>query len=653
MSVAPAPVAPATDSAARIFESPKFTRRLLSKKVGVACVVYLLIIVGIAIVAPIVMPGVMHESAGDLSQINQGPSWHHVLGTDSLGRDVLDRLLVGARITLIGVLEVVLTSLLIGIPVGLAAGYFGGAVDRIAGSAIDIGQSLPGIIIVLCVIGVFKENPTVAMVALGVLFAPGVARVTRSAVLPVREELYIAAARVSGLRGPYIMFHHVLPRIKGVVIVNTALLCAAALLAQVGLAFLGVLVQPPQPSWGGMIADGIGVIILQPWLIWPPGFATVLTILALFLLGDAIRDTNAEAWSATVTKPKKRKRARASSGSPTVTASPPVLGHGALLSMQGISIAFDTSDGPIRAVDDVSFDVAPGETLGIVGESGCGKTISALAILGLLPGTGHIESGHIIFEDRDLVGLSEREKHRLRGREIALISQEPMVALDPVFRVGTQLRESVRQHHGLSRRDADRRVLELLRLVELPEPEVVAQRYPFELSGGMAQRVAIARGLAGEPKLLIADEPTTALDVTVQAEILHLLRHIQLEREMSMLLVTHDWGVVADICDRAVVMYAGQVVERGAVSTLIEKPQHPYTKALLESNPHHATEEDVLPTISGDVPSPGRWPAGCHFSPRCSYATSECTVAPIPLEDATGAGSEHKTRCIHHNLVVA
>ena len=268
-----------------------------------------------------------------------------------------------------------------------------------------------------------------------------------------------------------------------------------------------------------------------------------------------------------------------------------------------------------------------------------------MAVLGLLPGTGRITAGHIFFEGRDLAALTEKELHRLRGKEIGLISQEPMVALNPAFRVGWQLAHCLRVHKGLSRRAARNGALELLARVHLPDPEAVARRFPHELSGGMAQRVAIARALSGEPKLLIADEPTTALDVTVQAEILELLRGIARENGMAILLVTHDWGVVADICERAVVMYAGQVVERAQILPMFRSPLHPYTQALLSSDPHHAPEADVLATIPGSVPRPGAWPAGCHFHPRCAYATSECREHPIPLAYPS---VERETRCIHH-----
>ncbi len=635
------------DVTAGALESPRLLRRLLRRPVAVICVVYLLALVGVAIVAPILLPGVTHQYAGDLFATRQGPSLHHLLGTDSLGRDVLDRLLVGTRPTLVGVAEGIVVFLALGVPLGLAAGFFGGWIDQVVNWLADLTFSMPAAIIILVVLSVFPGSALAGMATFGALSAPSLMRVIRSATLPVREELYVAAARVSGLSRSYIVRRHVLPRIAGVVIVQTSFACAVALLVESGLAFLNLFGNPATPSWGGMIADGVGVILLQPWLIWPPGLVMALTIIALALLGSSVRDATAETWSGSARASGRRRRRTSAGGG--VTDERRSSGEAALLSVEDLSVTFSSHAGTVTVVENVSFDVRLGETLGVVGESGCGKTITAKAVLGLLPGNGTIEGGRILFGGRDLAALSQRELRKVRGKEIALVSQEPMVSLNPSFRIGWQLAEAIHYHQKVSSKVACERAVELLRRVHLPEPEAVARRYPHELSGGMAQRVAIARALAGEPKLLIADEPTTALDVTVQAEILDLLRELQADREMAILLVTHDWGVIADICDRVVVMYAGQVVERAEIGPVFREPLHPYTEALLASSPQIAPEAELLPAIPGAVPQPGAWRAGCHFHPRCGYASSRCGEAAIPLQRPSPG---RETRCIHYERLL-
>jgi peptide/nickel transport system permease protein len=631
-------------SALRVAESPRLLRRLLRRPLAVACIVYLLIVVVTAIVAPLVLPNVGHEQAGDLYNELKGPSWAHPLGTDSVGRDVLDRILVGSRVTMLGVGEALVTLLAISLPLGLAAGYLGGRVDRVVGWLTDLTFATPAIAIVLVALTVFPRSMLAGMVTLGVLLAPAQGRIIRSATLPIREELYIAAARVSGLSHSYIVVRHVLSRIAGPVIVLGSLFAAVALLAQTGLAYLGLIVAPPEPSWGGMVGDGIANIITQPWLIIPPGIVMGLTIMAFGLLGDAVRDANAESWSSA---PVRRARPRRVEARAAAAAGP---ASDALLSVENLTVTFPSPEGPVTAVEGVSFTIGAGETVGIVGESGCGKTLTAVSLLGLLPGQAEIADGRIFFDGRDIAALPEAELRRVRGKGIGLISQEPMISLNPAFRVGWQLALAVRTHHGGSRAEARARAVELLRSVHLPEPELVARRYPHELSGGMAQRVAIARALAGEPKLLIADEPTTALDVTVQADILELLRELQRQRGMAILLVTHDWGVVADICDRAVVMYAGQVVEQADLAPIFKQPLHPYTEALFASNPHLAQDDEDLPAIPGSVPKPGSWPEGCHFHPRCRYVTAACRAQAIPLEQPVEG---RLTRCIHSDQLLA
>jgi peptide/nickel transport system permease protein len=313
----------------------------------------------------------------------------------------------------------------------------------------------------------------------------------------------------------------------------------------------------------------------------------------------------------------------------------------------GLTVSFN--DGRTTVIEDVTFSVSKGEAVGIVGESGSGKSITTKAIIGLLPAGGRVESGAIVFDGRDVLALSERSLEEVRGRQIGFVTQEPMSSLDPSFRIGSQVSEAVRRQLGLARQQARQRTLELLSGVHLADPSGVAVKYPHELSGGMLQRVAIARALAGEPKLLIADEPTSALDASIRSEILDLLDELRSSREMAILLVTHDWGVVAGLCDRVEVMYAGELVEEGDALAVFDTPLHPYTEALLRSDPRGVSGDDWLQAIPGTIPSPDNWPRGCHFAPRCSYATDACRAAEVALVEAAPA---RETRCIHFDQVM-
>jgi oligopeptide/dipeptide ABC transporter ATP-binding protein len=320
----------------------------------------------------------------------------------------------------------------------------------------------------------------------------------------------------------------------------------------------------------------------------------------------------------------------------------------ALLRVRDLKTYFVTEQGKgtARAVDEVSFDLYPGETLGIVGESGCGKTVTSLSILRLIPEPpGHILPGSLIeFEGRNLLALPAAELRAVRGNQIAMIFQEPMTSLNPVFTVGDQIAEAAIIHQHLSKRAARARAIEMLRLVGIPDPDERIDDYPHQLSGGMRQRVMIAMALICHPKVLIADEPTTALDVTIQAQILELLDGLQQELGMSVLLITHDLGVVAGHTDRVVVMYAGRVVETARTDALFAQPTHPYTEGLLAAVPRIATPRSRLHAIPGQVPAATSWPTGCRFHPRCPYAWDKCVAQEPPLLDA-GDEPGHTARC--------
>jgi len=304
-----------------------------------------------------------------------------------------------------------------------------------------------------------------------------------------------------------------------------------------------------------------------------------------------------------------------------------------LLSLRHLVTAFDTDEGYLRAVDDVSFDVQPGQTLGIVGESGCGKSVTSLSILRLIPSPpGIIERGEALFAGKDLFQASEKEMRAIRGNDISMIFQEPMTSLNPVYTVGSQIVEAIRLHRPLSRRAAKARAIELLELVGIPAPSERVDSYPHTLSGGMRQRAMIAMALACEPRLLIADEPTTALDVTIQAQILDLLRSLQAELGMSIIFISHDLGLMAEFTHEIAVMYAGKIVEHAATDTLFASPRHPYTRGLLQSLPSQRNRGKRLPTIPGIVPDLSVLPPGCRFQDRCELVTGECRVQEPSLQ---------------------
>ena len=295
-----------------------------------------------------------------------------------------------------------------------------------------------------------------------------------------------------------------------------------------------------------------------------------------------------------------------------------------ILEVRNLQTVFKTEAGDVRAVDGVSFDVPKGKTIGIVGESGSGKSITSLTILRLLAKNGHIKGGEVLFKGNDLTKYTEKQMREIRGNQISMIFQEPMTSLNPVFTVGQQISETIMIHKKVSKKEALKLSVEMLKLVGIPSPEKRVKQYPFELSGGMRQRVMIAMALACDPEILIADEPTTALDVTIQAQILELIRDLQNRLGRSVIMITHDLGVVAETCDYVAVMYAGQVVEYADVRTLFKNPKHPYTLGLLNSLPRHDIEQEKLIPIKGMVPSPFDMPVGCRFAPRCPIATEHC-----------------------------
>ena len=619
-------------------------RQIIGRPLSVIAMVWITILVVLTAGAPLFAS--FSPTSQSLAQALQGPTMTHLLGTDQLGRDILARLLFGARVSLAGALIATVVAVALGSGVGLVAGYFRSGIELAAAGVADVLMSIPSIVILLSVSAVFARNQTILMVVLGILMSASVFRTVRASTLDVRGELYILAARTSGLGDWQIIGRHVLPRIAGLAVVQATIVASIALVTQVGLGFLGIDVVPPTPSWGNMVQDASASIGISLWQIVPPTVIVAVTVLAFSVLGDATQQALTGRGRRSGLGGS-RARSRNTTGVPNSSSSL----NGAkkqadytapLVVVTNLSVTAPSEAGQLTLVDRVSFEIRAGEVVGLVGESGAGKSVTARALLGLLPeGAGAI--GSVRFDDNELVDKPEGELAKLRGTEIAFISQEPMVSLSPAFRVGHQLAEIVRTHRRTTRREAKRIALSLLEMVEIPDPQQTARKYPHEISGGMAQRVMIAIAMAGEPRLIVADEPTTALDVSVQMQVLELLRSLQRSRSLAVLVVTHDWGVVADLCERAIVMYAGQVVESADVREIIATPRHPYTSALRSADPHSQTRNSRLITIPGHVPQPDAWPVGCRFADRCRFAQDECRRGPISL---TLIQPSHPVRCI-------
>lgn len=582
-----------------------FLRRLVRQPTAIVSLSFLVIVIAACVLAPVLAN--YPETNQTLGAALTTPSRAHYLGVNQNGQDIYTELLYGGQISLLGVLQGLVVLGAIGITLGLVAGYFGGIVDLVISRTVDILMAIPPIIVILAVLAIFTGMLS-AMVTFGILLSAGLIRVVRGVTLTTRNEAYIEAARVSGLGRLRIIARHVLPRLVGPIIVQMSLFAGIFLGIQTGIAFLGLGVVPPAPSWGGMVSDASQAILLAPWMIIPSGAVIALTIIAFVLLGDAARDAMAEPWSGDAPVRADRRRGRA--GAPVLVRGAAEAGAaasqesaGTVLSVRGLTVAFDDRGGQRLAVDDASFDLRAGEIVGLVGESGSGKTVSCLSLLQLLPGNGRVVSGEAQFAGKNLFTMSERQIRAVRGRAIGYISQEPLSSLDPSFTIGSQLREVMLCHLPVKTRVTREEMTEALARVRLRDPDKVLRSYPHELSGGMAQRVCIALALAGSPDILIADEPTTALDVTVQAAILDLLRSLQESRKLSVIFVTHNLAVVADLCDRAIVMQRGRIVEQSQVTKIFRQPAHEYTRALL----------DATPNLLG---SPGRSAADADATPH-------------------------------------
>jgi peptide/nickel transport system permease protein len=489
--------------------------------------------------------------------------------------------------------------------------------------------AIPAVVLAIAIIAATGPGLVNAMFAIGIVYSMIITRLTRGEVLAAREELYIDGARASGAGNARVMFRHILPNIAPALIVQTTLLFAQAVLAEAALSFLGLGANQDQASWGRMLDNARTNINTTVWPAFPPGLAIFATVVAFNVFGDGLRDAfGREARGGRIGVGDVEPVSARPDGDPPR--------DDALLSVRDLSIRFPrpgTTD-DVAVVSDVDLDIKPGTIMALVGESGSGKSISALSLLGLVPDPGRASASSINLDGRELVGMGFDDLRSVRGKEIGLISQEPSAALNPAYTVGRQISEPLMYHLNMSKSEARQLAIELMTQVGIPNPERRIDSYPHQFSGGMAQRVVIAMALSCNPKLLIADEPTTALDVTVQGQVLDLIGDLSRDLGIAVLLITHDLGVVADLADEVAVMYAGQIVERGRLVDVFHRPQHPYTEGLIKAIPRNEPRSGDLPTITGVVPPPWEWPDGCHFAPRCPYATDRCRTGTIDLAPA-------------------
>ncbi|MFD0118988.1 dipeptide/oligopeptide/nickel ABC transporter permease/ATP-binding protein [Streptomyces sp. NPDC058320] len=610
------------------------------------------VVVLMALFAPLLAP---HDPLDQQSQTDGTghPSGSHWMGQDSLGRDILSRLMYGARWSLAIGLGATLLALVVGAVLGAIAATSRKAVDETLMRCLDVVMAFPGIALAAVLVAVFGGGIPVLICAIAFLFTPPVARVVRANVLDQYGEDYVTAERVIGAHTPHIVLRHVAVNCAAPVLVFCTVQVAEAIVFEASLSFIGAGVRPPDPSWGSVIADGKNMVLIGGW--WAtvfPGLLMLLTVLALNVLSEGVSDAWAAPAARDVSGVEADRLEAPKPGSGTVLELPglteaatrlrsrarPLPEGDPVLQVTDLAIGFDARHGGVDIVDGITFDVRPGEVLGLVGESGCGKSLTALTVMGLEPKGARIR-GRVTFDGQELIGRSMGARRRLLGHDMAMIYQDALSSLNPAMTVRSQLKQVVR-------RGGRRTPAELLSLVGL-DPERTLRSYPHELSGGQRQRVLIAMALSRSPKLIVADEPTTALDVTVQAQVIELLLRLREELGFALILVSHDLALVADVTDRVVVMYGGQIVETGVTADLVEAPTHHYTRGLLGSVLSLETAADRLTQIRGVVPSPADFPAGCRFADRCPMASEVCrTTAPDLL-----GGRRHASAC-HHPAVV-
>ena len=613
-------------------------RTALRTPTGALALVTVVLLIVLAIVAPMIWGD--KATTPNVDHLLEGGSAEHPLGTDNIGRDLLARTLVATRLSMVLSVLIVLVGAGIGVPLGALPTVLGRRSARLTAAITDFALAYPALLLAIFLSVILGAGPTAAVLALGIASAPAFARLTQTLAASVAGSDYVAAAHVLGLSRRRVLFRHVLPNIAEPIILNVTIAIGYALLALSGLSFLGLGVQPPSYDWGQLLTASLNRIYVAPEAALGPCVAIVIAGLAFNGLGEAL----ARAASTRTSYVRSPRRGTAAFTPILPIADDQRVIDDPVLVVEGLTVTFPTGDGSIAPVRGISFSIGNGERIAIVGESGSGKSLTALSLAQLVPHPGTVRADRLEFVGRDLSDGSDPDN--VVGTSMAMVFQDTSTSLNPALRIGTQLSEVAEVHGGLRRTEARRRAVDRLREVRLSGPERRLRQFPHELSGGMRQRVMIAVGLMGEPRLIVADEPTSALDVTVQQQILRLLKDIGDDTGASCLLITHDIAVATEMCDRILVMYAGRIVEDIDASRLWEGPTHPYTRALLAAVPDMDTDRDVeLASIPGRPPDPADLPTGCAFAPRCAFATDKCREdAPPLLLDKTDS---HRVACWH------
>lgn len=629
---------------------PSIWNRLTRNHLTILGMVMVSLICIIALAAPI-LPLADPNATNLLLRLVPPFTPGHILGTDQLGRDILSRLVWGARVSLaVGVLATLIAAV-IGSFIGLVAGFFHGWRDNVLMRGIDMIMAFPYMLLALAIVAVLGSGLLNALYAISIVNIPFFARNVRGVTVGLVRREYVDAARLSGLSNSRILSKEILPNVLPVIIITISTTVGWMILETAGLSFLGLGAQPPQADLGSMLGDGRKLVITAPHVATIPGLVILFLVIGINLVGDGLRDAlDPRLKSGAMVRPMARTEVVHTFGANEEMDSRKKDSQ-TLLDVQDLKTSFQIGRETYQAVNGVDFFLQPADSLGIVGESGSGKSVTALSVLGLVPTPpGRIVGGQIHYRSENLLEKSLPEIQRLRGNRIAYVFQDPLTTLNPLFPVGEQIAETIEVHQGLSRGKAMEKAVEMMDMVHIPKAKSRAGAYPHELSGGMRQRIVISMALANDPEVIIADEPTTALDVTIQAQILRLLDELRREKGSALLFITHDFGVVDEVCDRVMVMYSGRVVESGTTRAVFENPLHPYTHRLMACVPRLGEPDRTMNAIPGMAPAVNRLPQGCAFAPRCDLAVDDCRRHNIELQ---AYGSKQQVRCLRAGEVEA